>query len=895
MVENAQNTSVYLVDGSAYVYRAFHAVRGLANSKGMPTNAVFGFTRMLLKLVHDRCPDYVAVFFDAKGPTFRHRIYPDYKANRPPMPDDLVVQLPLIKEVTDGFNIPAIECEGYEADDLIGTCARQAEAGGFKVVMVTGDKDFVQLITPETAIWDPMKDNSIDLERVRADFGLEPGQMIDVMGLSGDATDNIPGVPGVGPKTALKLIRTFGDMDSLYSSLDQVTARKLRQNLEQYKDQAYLSRKLVTIDTAAPVRFDTDKFRFKEPDGKILGELFGRLEFRQLRRQYGLGKASRPKDYQTVLEQDRLEELVRKLEAASVFALDTETTSTDPMQAELVGVSVALAPDAAYYIPCGHRYLGAPDQMECGRVLELLEPVLENAGIKKVGQNIKYDWIVLQRCGVRLRGVVFDTMLASYLLNPSKRAHSLDQIALDFLDYKTTTYSQVAGKGKSEVSFDQVPVEKAAPYACEDADVTFQAYQVLKRRLQEYELVDLMEKVEMPLVPVLVKMEMAGVALDQQRLRQLSKSFEHQLEQLETNIYELAGERFNIRSSQQLGRILFEKLALPVIKKTRKKTGFSTDVEVLTRLAEKHELPAVILRHRALAKLKSTYVDALLELVNPETGRIHTSFNQTVTATGRLSSSDPNLQNIPIRTAEGLEIRKAFVARPGHLLLSADYSQIELRILAHYADDPILIEAFRKQEDIHARTAAEVFQVEPEGVSQQLRRQAKAINFGIIYGMSAYGLSKELGISNRMAQIYIDNYFARYQGVKAYIDRTITEARRKGRTSTLLGRVRLLPEINSSNRTVRRFAERTAVNTPIQGTAADLIKLAMIRLDRALEEAALEAVMILSVHDEIVLEVPEHELGKVKELAREIMENIWQLRVPLKVNLAWGCNWAEAH
>ncbi len=895
MVENTDSPTVYLVDGSAYVYRAFHAVRGLTNSKGMPTNAVFGFTRMLLKLVDDRRPEYVAVFFDAKGPTFRHRIYPEYKANRPPMPDDLVAQLPLIKQVTDGFNIPAIECEGYEADDLIGTCARQAETGGHRVVMVTGDKDFIQLITARAAIWDPMKDDSIDLERVRADFGLEPGQMIDVMGLSGDASDNIPGVPGVGPKTALKLIRTFGDMDTLYRRLDEVTAKKLRRNLERYKDQAYLSRKLVTIDTAAPVQFDPERFSFKEPDGKALGELFGRLEFRQLRRQYGLGKAPRPKRYQTVLDRAGLEDLVRTLEAAPVFALDTETTSTNPMRARLVGLSVALEPDAAFYIPCGHRYLGAPDQMDCGRVLDILGPVLENPRIKKVGQNIKYDWIVLKRCGVDLAGVVFDTMLASYLLNPSKRAHNLDQIALDFLDYKTTTYSQVAGKGKAEVSFDQVPVEKAAPYACEDADVTFQAYQVLKQKLEEHNLTRLMEKVEMPLVPVLVKMEMTGVALDQERLRRLSKSFQHQLEQLEATIYELAGERFNIRSSQQLGRILFEKLKLPVIKKTRKKTGFSTDVEVLTRLAESHELPAVILRHRGLAKLKSTYVDALLELVNPETGRIHTSFNQTVTATGRLSSSDPNLQNIPIRTAEGLEIRKAFVARPGHFLLSADYSQIELRILAHYADDPILIEAFRKQEDIHARTAAEVFQVEPESVSEQLRRQAKAINFGIIYGMSAYGLSKELGISNRMAQVYIDSYFERYRGVKAYIDRTIAEARRKGRTSTLLGRVRLLPEINSSNRTVRRFAERTAVNTPIQGTAADLIKLAMIRLDRALEAAGLKAVMILSVHDEIVLEVPERELEQVSELARDVMENIWQLKVPLKVNLAWGRNWAEAH
>jgi len=894
-MDNAAAPRLYLIDGSAYIYRAFHAVRGLANSKGMPTNAIFGFTRMLIKLMQERAPQYVAMFFDAKGPTFRHEIYSEYKANRPPMPDELVVQLPWIKKVTAGFNIPVIEMPGYEADDLIGTYARLAEAAGYEVVMVTGDKDFVQLVTDKTSIWDPMKDKVIDRAAVKAEFDLSPGQIIDMMGLSGDTADNVPGVPGIGPKTALTLIQTYGNMEALYDRIDTLTKPKQRENLMTHKAQAFLSRRLVTIDTRAPIDFEPRAIKTVPPDESVLGELFQELEFRQLQQEFQQAEPEKPAVYAPILTTDALDTLIGRLEKCGRFAVDTETTSQNPMAAVLVGISVALVPGEAFYIPVGHRYMGAPDQLPRQLVLDRLRPVFEDRRIAKVGQNIKYDWTVLRRHGVDLQGVAFDTMLASYLLNPSKRAHNLDQIALDYLGHKNITYSEVAGKGKNALTFDQVTLEQAVPYACEDADITLRAYEVLQPQLEALGLMPLMETVEMPLVPVLMEMEMTGVMLDLEKLHDLSKSFAHQLQRLEEDIHAMAGERFNIQSSQQLGRILFEKLQLPTVKKTKKKTGYSTDVEVLTRLAEVHELPAFVLRHRSLAKLKSTYADALIEQVDSDTGRIHTSFNQTVAATGRLSSSDPNLQNIPIRTEEGLEIRKAFVPRPGWILLAADYSQIELRILAHYADDPLFIEAFQRDEDIHTRTASEVFQTPPEDVTSELRRQAKAINFGIVYGMSAYGLSRELGISPKMAQTYIDHYFERYSGIKNYMTQTIEQARQTQRTSTLLGRLRLLPDIANTNAAVRQFAERTAINTPIQGTAADLIKVAMIRIAAALRERNLQSRMLLSVHDEIVFEVPPEELEAMKHLAPEIMENVWVLKAPLKVNLAWGGNWAEAH
>ncbi|MBW2405913.1 MAG: DNA polymerase I [Deltaproteobacteria bacterium] len=889
------NKTLYLIDGSAYIYRAYHAIRSLANSKGLPTNAAFGFTRMLIKLIEDRSPEYVVMFFDAKGPTFRHEIYQDYKANRPSMPEDLSIQVPYIKDITHGFNIPVVEMQGFEADDLIGTFKCQAEKAGFFVVMVTGDKDFVQLVTDNAVIWDPMKEKNIDIHTVRDEFGVEPHQMIDVMALSGDASDNIPGVPGIGPKTALSLIKTFGTMERLYDRVHTITKKKQHENLVQHKDQAFLSKKLVKIHIDVPFPFKPENFKYTTPDNNKLSKLFKHLEFRQLQQDFPKPSDLSKKNYRAICDMSTLFDLIRQLETAEMFAIDTETTSKDPMKAKLVGVSFSMKPNEAFYIPCTHDYPEAPAQLELKTVLSQLKPVLENPDVKKIGQNVKYDWMVIKRHGINLVGVIFDTMLASYLINPSKRAHNLNQIALDFLDHKTMTYKEISGKGKKDVSFAQIPLEKAVPYSCEDADITLMAYHVLMPLIDKAGLMELYNNVELPLVPVLMNMEMTGICVDREKLADLSKSFEHQLEQLESMIYSIAGEEFNIKSSQQLGKILFEKLQLPVQKKTRKKTGYSTDVNVLTVLAGKHELPELVLRHRTLSKLKSTYTDALLDLVHPETGRIHTSFNQTVTATGRLSSSDPNLQNIPIRTDEGMEIRKAFVPRKGWILVSADYSQIELRILAHYADDDILIKAFENDEDIHTRTATEVFQVFPSFVTSELRRQAKVINFGIVYGMSPFGLSKELGISQKMAKTYIDNYFARYKGVKRFVDQTISDARKAKKTSTLLGRIRPLPDINSSNKVVREFAERTAINTPIQGTAADLIKLAMIRVDAAFREGGLNSAMLLSVHDEIVFEVPPNELASVKVLVKEIMEGIWNLKVPLKVNLSSGDNWAEVH
>ncbi|MEW5908310.1 MAG: DNA polymerase I, partial [Thermodesulfobacteriota bacterium] len=860
--------TIFLIDGSAYIHRAYHAIRSLSNSKGFPTNAVFGFTRILMKLIHENQPAYLAVLFDSKGPTFRHRLFKDYKANRPPLPEDLIVQIPYIKKVTHAFNFPIIEEAGYEADDLIGTLGRLAQDSGFHVVVVTGDKDFMQLVSNTMTILDPMKDKCIDIETIRKEFGIEPEQMTDMMGLSGDPSDNIPGVPGIGQKTALSLIKQFKDMNTLYAHLPDIHLRRQREILEAHKEQAFLSKQLATIDTRAPVLFEPERFRVKTPDRKELGELFAELEFKQLQTAFPAPSDLSRKRYLSIQDMDSFSLFLSTLKTANRLSIDTETTSENPMRARLVGISLAVRPDEAVYIPLGHS-LSQDAQLDLKIVLERLNPILKNPEIEKIGQNIKYDWIVFNRHGADLAGISFDTMVASYLIDPSKRTHGLDQIALDFLDHHKILYPDVAGKAGN---FSEVPIEDATRYACEDADITLMAYHVLGPKLQEMKLADLFESVEMPLVGVLKRMEMRGICVDRKRLAGLSKSFEGQLLDIENQIYSAAGEEFNINSSQQLGRILFEKLGLPVQKKTRKKTAFSTDVEVLTNLAVHHELPALMLRHRTLTKLKSTYVDALLEMIHPETGRIHTSFNQTITATGRLSSSDPNLQNIPVRTDEGREIRSAFIPQDGWHLLSADYSQIELRILAHYSEDPILIDAFTNDEDIHTRTASEVFQVFPSMITPELRRQAKVINFGIIYGMSPFGLSRELGISQKMAQTYIDHYFGRYQGVRRFIDHTLDNSRKTGQVSTLLGRIRFFPDILSSNPGMRQFAERAAINTLIQGTAADLIKVAMIRTDAAIRKQRLQSALLLSVHDELVLEVPEGELKQIEHLIRHEME-----------------------
>jgi DNA polymerase-1 len=891
----SMENTIYLIDGSGYIYRAYHAVRHLSTTGGLPTNATFGFTNMLLKLLTDRSPGHMAIAFDAKGPTFRHEIYEAYKANRPPMPEDLSVQIPYIKQVVEGMNIPSLELAGYEADDIIGTLAQAAEKKGFYVVMVTGDKDFKQLISSGISIWDPMKDRTIDYAGLKESFGLEPSQWVDVMALAGDTSDNIPGVPGIGEKTAISLIKTYGSLEAVFQNLDNVSGKKLRENLGTFREQAMLSRRLVAINTEVPLSVELVSLKTSGPDTERLASLFKDLEFQRLQKQFPVKTDLSQKSYRVILKVEALTNLIDELKQAGIFALDVETTAKDPMRAEIVGLSFACQPNEAAYIPLRHSYSGAPAQLDPDYAFTSLKPLLEDPNLAKIGQNIKFDWIVLRRSGIQLQGVTFDTMVASYLLNPTRRAHNLEAIAAEYLDHRMITYEEVTGGRKDDKAFGRVPIEDAVTYACEDADITFMAYEVLKSKLHEGGFASLFGEVEMPLITVLVDMEMSGICVDRNRLEVVSKDFERQLHAMEDRIYAMAGETFNIQSHQQLGRILFEKLKLPIQKKTKKKTGYSTDVEVLTTLSLEHELPALVLHYRSLAKLKSTYADALVGLIHPETHRIHTSYNQTVTATGRLSSSDPNLQNIPVRTEEGRKIRAAFVPQKGWTILSADYSQIELRLLAHYSEDLILMEAFKEDQDIHTRTAAEVFELLPGMITPEMRRQAKVINFGIIYGMSPFRLSKELGISQKMAKIYIENYFRRYKGVKRFIEKIKEEARKAGKVTTLLGRHRWLPDILSKNRTAREFAERTAVNTPLQGAAADLIKVAMIRIHQVLGEMHVEARMLLQVHDELLFEVPPKELYTVIEHVTKIMEGVYKLKVPLKVDIKTGHNWAQVH
>ena len=892
----ASPKKIFLIDGSAFLYRAFHAIRSLSTSKGHPTNATFGFTRILLKLLKDNSPEYAVVLFDVKGPTFRHKMYDQYKANRPPMPEELVAQIPDIKRIIKALNIPIVEKQGFEADDLVGTYSKLAQEKGFEVVMVTGDKDFIQLITERCTLWDPMKDTVKDVKRIKEDMGIEPEQFIDVLGLAGDSSDNIPGVQGVGPKTAIKLIAQFGSIENIYGNLDSLKKKKkLYENLSNSKDIVFLSRDLATIDTSVAVKDQIEDFKLGEFDRKKAFKLFQELEFKTLAMEFAQKADKSEKIYKLITTTKELEKLAHVLENKMIFAIDTETTSKHPMKAQLVGMSFSFRENRGFYIPIGHTFPDEFEQPGKEEILRIFKPLLENPDIKKVGQNIKYDYIVLARFGIFMQGIAFDTMIASYLLNPSVRGHSLDRIAMNLFGYKTISYEEVAGKGKNQTGFQQVPICEAVNYASEDADITFMAYQHFKKEIKDQGLSDLMKNIEVPLITVLGNMEMEGIKVDKNVLKHLSNTFDLELKSLEKAIYSLAGEEFNINSSQQLGVILFEKLNLKVVKKTKKKTGFSTDVEVLTKLARTHELPEKLLRYRTLGKLKSTYVDALHKLTSKETGRVHTSFNQAITVTGRLSSSNPNLQNIPIRKKEGRKIRKAFIPKEGHTLISADYSQIELRILAHYAQDEILIEAFKNGEDIHTRTALEVFQVLPQFVTKDLRSQAKTINFGIIYGMSGFRLANDLNISRKMANAYIDNYFKRYSGVKQFIDTTIEETKKSCEVYTIFGRRRRLDDINSSNANIRNFAQRAAVNTPIQGSAADLIKLAMIKMDAALQKNNMASKMLLSVHDEIIFETPLEEKDQLIDLAKSVMENVYPLKVPLEVNFGSGENWAQAH
>jgi DNA polymerase-1 len=888
-----KNPKVYLIDGSSYIYRAFFAIAHLSNSKGFPTNAIYVFTNMLLKILREKGAEYAAIAFDAPGPTFRHEAFGEYKANRPSMPEDLRVQIPHIKEIVSALRLTVLEKEGYEADDLIATLARKLEREGMETVIVSGDKDLMQLVSSRVSMYDPMKDKTFQVPEVKERFGVSPDKVVEVMGLMGDTSDNIPGVPGIGPKIAGQLIEEFGSIEELLKKVDRVKNARVRASLDRHAEQARLSRELATLDSDAPLDWALDNLKIGEPDRKKLQEIFKEMEFSKLLKDFSLRPDHREDDYRLITEREEFEALVCNLRKAGTFALDLESTSIEPMRAEIVGLSFSFQPHQAFYLPVAHTYPGAPGQLPREGVLRTLRPLLEDPGLKKYGQNIKYDYILLANSDVRLQGIAGDNMIASYLLNPSKHRHSLEELSREYLDRQVITYSDVAGSGAKAIPFSQVSVEKACRYSGEDADLTLQLAQLLMPKIEAEGFADLFHQVELPLIEVLAAMEMNGVRLDLPLLEVMSREFEGKMDKISEEIFDLAGESFNINSPQQLGKILFERLKLPGGKRT--KTGYSTDVEVLNELSRDFPLPAKVLEYRSLSKLKSTYVDALPQLVNPKTGRIHTSFNQSVTATGRLSSSDPNLQNIPIRSPEGRRIREAFIPEKGRSILSADYSQIELRILAHLSGDSLLVETFQEDRDVHAATAAEIFHVSPDRVNPEMRRLAKVINFGIIYGMSAFGLAKELGIQPAVAQAYIANYFQKYHGVRDYIDRSLEAAREMGYVTTLMNRRRYLPDIKSQNRSVRQFAERIGINAPIQGTAADLIKAAMIRIHRRLMQEGRETKLTLQIHDELVFEVPEGELEEVRALVKEEMEGVMKLSVPLKVDIGVGKNWAEAH
>ena len=891
-----ERETVYLVDGNSYIHRAYHAIRDLSNSKGLPTNAIFGFTNMILKLVEEKKPKYLAIVFDAKGPTFRHKLYEQYKATRPPMPEDLVVQLPYIKRILQGLNVTMIEREGYEADDIIGTLARLGEEKNFFVVMVSGDKDFRQIISPQTSMWDSMRNRVTDYETFREEYGLEPAQIIDLMGLSGDSSDNIPGVPGVGEKTAAALIEEFDSLENVFEHLEEIKKKRLKENLENYQSDAILSKKLVTIDRYVPIDEDIMDLKIREPNREELAEIFRELEFRELWDQFAMRKGSSEKDYLLCLSEEDLRTLLEEIKKKGMVSIDTETTSRDPLQAELVGISFSYEEDKAYYLPMAHQYLGAPKQLSSSKALKILKSILEDEKIAKVGQNIKYDALVLKCHGVDLKGIYFDTMIASYIINPGIKQHNLDYMAHHYLNHKMITYKEVVGKGKNEINFSQVDIERAKDYSCEDAEITLRLMSILEGQLESDKNQELFYSMEMRLLPVLMDMELAGIKVDTAFFKEMSINFAGQIREIQQKVYEEAGMEFNMNSPQQLGYVLFEKLQLPVQKKTSKTKAYSTDVKVLKKLASSNfAMPRLLLQYRTLSKLKSTYLDALVKMVSRSTGRIHTSYNQTVTATGRLSSSNPNLQNIPIRGEEGREIRKGFVAENGHLLLSADYSQVELRVFAHYSGDTAFIEAFRREEDIHSRTASEILGVRIDEITPEMRRMAKAINFGIIYGMGAQKLSEELGIDHKTAKNYIDSYYKRYEGVAKYREEIIATARQKGYVTTLFNRRRYLPEINHDQKRVRAEAERMAINTPIQGTAADLIKKAMINIHNRLKREEFKTRMLLQVHDELVFEVPEAEIDMIRPIIQSEMEEVHELSVPLKVDINQGRNWDEAH
>jgi DNA polymerase-1 len=894
-----QQKHLVLVDGSSYLYRAFHAMPMLTNSKGMHTGAAYGIINMLRRLLADFEPTHLAVVFDAKGKTFRDDLYAEYKANRPPMPDEMREQLDPIRSIVEALGIPLLEVSGVEADDVIGTLAEQGKARGFAVTISTSDKDMAQLVNKSVTMVNTMDGGVLDPQGVKEKFGIAPEQMVDYLTLIGDTVDNVPGVPKVGPKTAAKWLAQYGSLDEIIAHAGDIGG-KVGENLRDSLDRLPLSRTLVTIKRDVELDVGPDELQPRAPDNDQLRGLYSDLEFKTWLSEILAGSEESPQqaakaDYETVTDKKRLTAWIKRLKQAQYFAFDTETTSLDYMSADLVGVSFAIEPGEAAYVPCAHDYDDAPKQIPRDDLLAALKPLLEDPERIKLGQNLKYDMSVLARCGIDLVGVGFDTMLESYVLDSTATRHDMDSLALKYLSHRTIHFEDIAGKGAKQLTFNQIPLEQAAPYAAEDADVTLRLHRVLWPRLEaEDSLKRLFEDIEMPLVPVLSRIERNGVFVDRSMLETQSSELAARIEEIAARAYDEAGEEFNLGSPKQIQGILFEKLELPVLEKTPKGQP-STAESVLQELAHEYPLPKLILEYRSMSKLKSTYTDALPACINAQTGRVHTSYHQAVASTGRLSSTDPNLQNIPVRTPEGRRIRQAFVAPPGHRILAADYSQIELRIMAHLSGDEGLKTAFDSGEDIHRATAAEVFGVSLKNVSAEERRSAKAINFGLIYGMSAFGLGRQLGIPRREAQDYVDLYFDRYPGVKRFMDETRERARDRGYVETVFGRRLYLPEIKSRNPARRQYAERTAINAPMQGTAADIIKRAMIALDHWLEASGASARMIMQVHDELVFEVAEDSVGDVQAKVLELMESAAELDVPLKVDAGSGNNWDEAH
>ncbi len=924
----SETKKLYLIDGSAYIFRAYYGVRPLSTSTGLPTNAVVGFARMIGRLIREHRPEYLAMVFDTKEKTFRHEMYDLYKANRDAPPEDLIPQFGLIHDLVAAMDLVKLAEPGYEADDVIATLARQADGTDVEVVVVSADKDLMQLVRPGVSMYDPMKDRHFDREAVIAKFGVPPELVADALALAGDSSDNIPGVPKVGPKTAAKLLNLFGDVEAVIEGVAGLEKPKAAErSVVENQESARLSKRLTVLNEEAPITLDLDAFRYRPADREKLTEFFDRIEARTLLRDFKTSdqvapaapaaaaspssdtpaepspraeqSESAPSDtdvdvstYRTIVTQEDFDTLLQSIRTVGKVSFDLETTSIKSTEADIVGIALCVPGEVAAYVPVAHRYLGVPKQLPKDEVLAALKPILEDPDIGKLGQNLKYDMNVLSRVGITLSGIVEDSMLAAYVLDATRSSFSLDALSRDLLGHETIPYKSLTGTGKKQIGFEEVAVEDAARYASEDADVALKLCTIFSGDVGRSGMEKLYRELELPLVPVLAQMEQTGIRVDVDQLGLISNDLSGRLREIEKRAHDIIGEPINLASPKQLSHLFFEKLGYPVIKKTR--TGYSTDQEVLETLAQDHELPGVVLEYRMLTKLKSTYVDALPKMVNPSTGRVHTSYNQTGTATGRLSSTDPNLQNIPIRTEDGRRIRESFIARDGWCLVAADYSQIELRVLAHLCKDEAFVEAFRQGEDIHSRTAREILTdgAEPDA---EARRRAKAINFGILYGLSEFGLSKQLDISRAEAKNYISAYFGRYPKIRHFLDQCIEDGREHGYVSTLAGRRRPLPDLKSKNGNIRKGAERIAMNTPIQGSAADLIKMAMIRVSSRLKEENMDSKLLLQVHDELVLESPLEERDDLIELVRSEMSQVLELEVPLVVDVGHGKSWADAH